>query len=160
TAGRRICLWSVHDQNLIKEFTASSPRAHIANGEHEVAFSPDGKLLASGGGDPFVRLWDIATGSRIEEPVPSNVGASFFSFIGSDTLAWVDRTLVLLDLTTRQRRPEHLPDEATTFRALAWNPVAGMFALAENGGPIQLLDAATLKKIAEPLVGHRDAATY
>src|SRR5262249_36977564 len=108
TAGRRICLWSVHDQNLIKEFTASSPRAHIANGEHEVAFSPDGKILVSGGGDPLVRLWDIATGYRIEEPVPSNVGASFFSFIGSDTLAWVDRTLVLLDLTTRQRRPEHV----------------------------------------------------
>src|SRR4051812_39909795 len=34
-----------------------------------VAFSPDGKILASGGGDNAVRLWDVETGREIKSLV-------------------------------------------------------------------------------------------
>lgn len=37
------------------------------NGVHSLRFSPDGKRLATGGGDDRVRLWDTATGTRLHQ---------------------------------------------------------------------------------------------
>ncbi|HXZ70479.1 MAG TPA: hypothetical protein VEH31_06320, partial [Streptosporangiaceae bacterium] len=47
-----------------------------------VAFSPDGKTLATSSQDGLVRLWDVATGRQIGDPLAgqsSEVGALVFS---------------------------------------------------------------------------------
>lgn len=47
----------------------------------EVAFSPDGKLLATGGNDNLVMLWDVKTGEHVNvlAELPERVCAIAFS---------------------------------------------------------------------------------
>ncbi|HEY8505650.1 MAG TPA: WD40 repeat domain-containing protein, partial [Gemmataceae bacterium] len=63
-------LWNVADGKLIREFKAfdekDAPKGHRA-GVFCVAFSPDGKFIASGSSDRTLKLWEVGSGNVVRE---------------------------------------------------------------------------------------------
>jgi len=110
----------------------------------DVVFSPDGKLLATGGYSQGAKLWDVATGKLIRE-FPMRSGRSGLTPVFSpdgQTLAVGDRNsnTVLFDVATGKRLLV-LPNRET--QGLAFHPSGQMLAIAYCDGSIRLWKTAT-----------------
>lgn len=138
------------------EFTEHIQLAGHKNPITSVAFSPDGKLLASGDGDlnrdgPVTRLWDPANGKLLATLVgpPATGGASAnavaFSpdgkllaaggnFLGDSTRLW--------DVASRQVVGP-LPQSRSIMKSLAFSPDGKTVAGVSHGGDVKLWDVAS-----------------
>ncbi len=143
--------WNLADQARI----VLRPLAGQANAL-SVAFSPDGKMIATGGRDGIIRLWDTATQQEIGTPMSSDatgVDAVAFSPDGS-TLATAntDGNVQLWNTATQQVTGPALTGAGSAqANALAFSPDGTILATGGQDGTARLWEVATGSQVGTPM---------
>jgi len=123
---------------------------------HSVAFSPDGKTLASGNWDHTIILWDVETRQPIGQPltVSNNVLSIAFSKDGKILASSSSTEIILWDVETRRPLGPPLTGHASEISSVALSPDGKTLASGSYDKTIILWNAETRRPLGQPLTGH------
>jgi WD40 repeat protein len=118
-----------------------------------VAFSPDGRTLASGSADSTIMQWDAATHSLIGHPLRGHTGYVFGVAYSPDgkTLASgsEDGTIRLWDSSTHQALGQPLSSNTGAVYSIAFSPDGKRLASGSHDGTVTFWDVDWQSRVCE-----------
>jgi WD40 repeat protein/serine/threonine protein kinase len=128
-------------------------------GIRAIAYSPNGKMLASGGSDNTIMLWDTETRRRIGNPLIGHqnaINSLAFSPDGRILVSGsLDKTIRVWDISTGHEATDPLQLDSEVW-SITFGPDGSLFASGDRNGNIRLWNTRTYEPFGRPLTGHND----
>ena len=157
-------LWDAATGRQLALFKAKSKFAGISRKEPEpqkgvnaLAFSSDGKTVASGHDDNTVRLWDITTGTEIATLKGHNERINTLVFSPDGTIlasGSADKTILLWDVLKKKRKQVTFSGHRAGVSEVTFSPDGKTVASGSTDGTIRFWNANTGREMSIFATGH------